>query len=596
MDAPPDYDTPSRHTQLSSGGSSPVIPALVLTAAEEKEQQRKRYEAATGSGSGSGTGSAAAPQSPVIGQPSFLTAAEEKEIQKKRYNDAVARGGGSSNDRPSSPMTGGMPWATLSAAEEKELQRKRYEEAAGRVASDMGNSSAGSPFASGTSTPTRTEDPIPYNAIYPSRDQRPTSRIVSNPISSTPSSPLAPASSSRRPTSMQVGPTPTLGNSRQLPPSGAIDEKAQMKRYYEALDKVNNAAGGSGSGVGSNSYADQPPPLESASPPASSKATAYLSAAEEKEQMKRRFEEASSRVNQVQGSGPRVEEPNASGSSARAPVPNASSQYMSAEEEKEQMKKRYEAATAAVGGSPSLDRSAPNGNAQGSGSGSGAAQPSNPVPKPYLSAAEEKEQMRRRFEDATAAVNRQSTQPPPAQAQSPRQISSGSGVGSGSGSGDGSGSKPAAYLSAAEEKEQMRRRFEEATAAVNRTSTQPRDDPPSIDSYPQGQGSGSGSASQPPAAYMSAAEEKEQMRKRFESAQAAVSQKSPPLTQTRKVSAPIDPDAPPPPLPTRPPVEYITLLSPVDDERPPWNKVERFGMTSPGAGASGQGEASGKGR
>ena len=309
MDAPPDYDTPSQHTQLSSGPSSPVIPALVLTAAEEKEQQRKRYEAATG-GSGSGSGSSAPPPAAATDrQPTYLSAAEEKEIHKKRYNDAISRtGGGGSIERTDSPSSG-MPWATLSAAEEKELQRKRYEEATGRVgASDAGSISSRavspSPYPNGTSSPAPIGDPVPYDAIYGNQsakvntgprelsdkeamnryvDKRST-RIVSNPTAS-PTPPLV-LHARERPTSMQVGPTPLSGSiamkmyhdnqgrgdrsvqqsipkgqeapppfagsssSRQLPAGGAglpVDEKAQMKRYYEALDKVNNAQGGSSS-------------------------------------------------------------------------------------------------------------------------------------------------------------------------------------------------------------------------------------------------------------------------------------------------------------------------------------------------------------
>jgi hypothetical protein len=247
---------------------------------------------------------------------------------------------------------------------------------------------------------------------------------------------------------------------------------------------------------------------------------------------------------------------------------------MSAEEEKEQMRKRYEAATAAVGGSPSI----PNGNIMPqSGSLRNTSGPT--MPTQYLSAVEEKEQMKKRFEQATAAVNKQSTQSP-TQSPTRSQINGGS-------------SKPS-YLSAAEEKEQMRKRFEDATAAVNRSS---RDPPPSID---KGGSSSSGVPAQPKSTpYLSAAEEKEQMRKRFESAQAAFDRntptpaaRSPPVQPqpTRTLSTPkvVDPNAPPPPLPTRPPVEYITLLSPVhESERPPWSKT---------FGSAGQGSGEGSGR
>ena len=635
MDAPPDYDTPSRHTQLSSGTSSPVIPALVLTAAEEEEQQRKRYEAATDTG-GSGSGSSSAPPPPSAGeggrQPSYLSAAEEKEIHRKRYNDAVSRtGAGASIERTETP-SGGLPWATLSAAEEKELQRKRYEEAAGRVGGgDGGHGSVSSravspsPLINGSPIPTSSESPVPYDAIYGNQfakgratgptqfvdgeamnryTDKSSNRIVSNPTSST-TSPLV-LHARQRPTSMQVGSAPLNGSqargersiqqpttkaqevsplpagssssSRQLPAGGAelpIDEKAQMKRYYEALDKVNNAQSGSSSNPASY---DQPPPEPEATP--APKASAYMSAAEEKEQMKKRFEEATSKVNQAQsprmnGSGSGSGSGAGSGAMARAP-PSA---YPSAEEEKDQMRKRYEAATAAVGGSPII----PNGNGSVGGHSKHGSASSIPS-KQYMSAAEEKEQMRKRFEDATAAVNRQSSQPPAAPARS-------GATGSGSGSGSGSAQAPASYMSAAEEKEQMRKRFEDATAAVNRQSSQPSS--PRING--SGSGSGSGGSSQAPAGFMSAAEEKGQMRKRFESAQAAVGSNNPPPQRapqtTRTLSTPIDPDAPPPPLPTRPPVEYITLLSPVNEserDRPPWSRNESFGAIGQGEGSGGK--------
>jgi hypothetical protein len=238
------------------------------------------------------------------------------------------------------------------------------------------------------------------------------------------------------------------------------------------------------------------------------------------------------------------------------------------------MRKRYEAATSAVG-SPKTDHP-PSSPRVASGSGSAQQQ----VPKPYLSAAEEKEQMCKRFEEATAAVNRQSSGSAPTPT-----IDGPSKAGSGSRSGSGTVPAPPAFMSAAEEKEQMRKQFESATAAVNRQSSGP---PPAIEGASNaGSGSGSGSGAAPaPPAFMSAAEEKEQMRKRFESAQAAV---NPPQARTipaRAPSIPIDPNAPPPPLPTRPPVEYITLLSPVGEtERPPWTRGPSFGM--PGQGGEG---------
>lgn len=777
MDAPPDYDTPSRHTSLpagtSSSSSTAIIPAVVLSAAEEKEQQRKRYEQAQsaissnpggGSSSQTASGFGAGGSGPALSkQPTYLSAAEEKEIQKKRFEEASARVGGTAPPNTAGDAgAAGMPWTHLSAAEEKELQRKRYEDARrGGGGSDLGHGSMSSRAVSpaptsimnghSPSAPTHApgEQPVPYDAVFPPRSpasvtaspqrtthanesttpvrgghaelsdkeamnryfyakDRRSSRIVSNPSSTpTPASPP-----SQRPVSSGAA-TPPIGSSSSMalsgneamkryydrqargdrsvvspiskdqeapppfaagsgstrampvagpPPTLPVDEKAQMKRYYEALDRVNNAqspggvGGASGSGSGNSRAQDvsgpmsrasvvhQPPAIDASSSTArvvSSGSQAYLSAAEEKELMRNRFEQATAAVSRTQASETRSSQANgwdapppaASGSGSSGAQPQVQVQetlkgYLSAAEEKEQMRRRFEDATAAVnrnsGGqpplrSPELYDSPPPPMASSAATASGSSSQKPVVP--YMSAAEEKEQMRRRFEDATAAVNRKSTQPPPPQSYDspPPPTFPSSGAGSSS---TASTSKPAApYLSAAEEKEQMRRRFEDATAAVNRKSTAPLQSPESYNSTPPPQnlataGGSSSSKANPPSAYPSAADEKEQMRLRFESAQAAVSSSSsrnpisspppsrsftspapglpasfrqstlPSIAQTssgasrRSSIPPVDPDAPPPPLPARPPAEYINLLSPVEESgsKAPWARN--------GAGAS----------
>lgn len=431
----------------------------------------------------------------------YMSAAEEKEAMRRRYEDATTRvtratgvplatspspppsNVGSGSAQQPQPQSPAQPY--LSAAEEKELMRKRYEEATNKVARATASDRAQSPEAQ------QQQSSVP--AAYMS----------------------------------------------------AAEEKEMMRRRYEeATNRVASATGSPAAAVagGSGPRAGTVSPTPAGS--AGSVPAAYLSAAEEKELMRKRYEEATNRVASATGS------PIAGGSGARAgtvsPTPASSvpAAYMTAAEEKEMMRRRYEEATnrvASATGSPAAGGSARDGTVSPT--------PASSVPAAYMSAAEEKEMMRRRYEEATKRVA--STTGVPVGAVGASDIASGSNGAAhpvspttspgAPGQASGTSGAPAAYLSAAEEKELMRRRYEEATSRVARATSPsgavPSDAPPAFEDVvgtpPLAHASASGSTvaappsaaagpvagqSSAPAAYMTAAEEKEAMRRRYEEA------------------------------------------------------------------------------
>jgi hypothetical protein len=461
--------------------------------------------------------------------------------------------------------------AYQTAAEEKEQQKQRFDEAQAQQQKAQTGSSG--PVATSQSAPAiPDEEPIPYDQIFPSSS------------SAGPSRPEV-ASGSSAPQATQATPP------RAPAVNGIANEKEQIRRFYEAQDRVARAAGRSP--VAS-------PPGSALGHGASTPTTAAVAPAlSEKEQM-RRFHEAQDRVaqaGQAAQAGSTHVSPAKAGPSADAvaPVPSAFS-------EKEQMRRFYEA----------QDRVA---RASGQPADGHARTPSADVsPNPsYLL--------------YNGSSTSQTAQAPP----SPPPASGPAGLGIQGGP----------SMSGLSEKEQMRR-FYEAQDRVARaaggqfspmvSSPPPMDDAPAYDAPPQA-GPSNGIASPPPLAspvgspYPSAEEEKEQMRRRFEDAQAAVERKKrlssppPPVGHLSHTSSPPDspivgrdptikagkakartsggftsapvPSGPPPPLPTKPPKEYINLLSPVGEPGP---SFARIGMEMNGhAGAGGSGAGSGSG-
>jgi hypothetical protein len=399
--------------------------------------------------------------------------------------------------------------------------------------------------------------------------------------------------------------------------ASGLSEKEQMRRYYEAKDKVENR------GEGSSAYVPAGP---------SPAPTPVLS---EKEQMRRYYEAKDKVENRGEGSSAAASTPAAtfaSFSPAPAPTPVLS--------EKEQMRRYYEArerVEQSQQGIASGSGSAPSGSAASagpvaSGSGSGFASGGSQA---YPSATDEKDAMRRRYEDATTRVSRGGTASPPimdspttyfppSTSTQPPPFSPSTTTGS-------SNRAPiptSSYPSATDEKERMRRLYEDANQRASRARaslspppeapprfTTPPAVPPSPNPGPNGvsssilpiappipssqplgfsstSGAGPSSSAGPSTtpAYASAEQEKESMRRRYDDASSAVSRArlasggggSEGLARGKMGSGESakegsggtgeeDTGAPPPPLPSRPPAEYINLLSPVG-ESAPWGR------------------------
>lgn len=325
-----------------------------------------------------------------------------------------------------------MPQVYLSAAEEKEQQRRRFEQAHQRVASASGSMSSPPP-------PVARYDDIPR---YPTGSGSGSHPPTSMTLTAVPNGGLSEKEQLRRyqeaqdrvarggsagPSTTHNTPPSSIGHapieqSAIKPAIGALSEKEQMRRYYEAQDRVaqaNGQASGSGS---SPQIAQDPPPFSQsndANPSGSRKAppppTAGLgiqngpptSALSEKEQM-RRFYEAQDRVARAAAG---QSSPPAHRSSLEDMPSGSRSDALEAPAVAGPSRSVPLSSTSSVP-PPALSSQLP---ASGSGSGSG-----------YMSAEAEKEMMRRRFEDAQAAVERRkgvSSPPPPIFASSSRPSS-----------------------------------------------------------------------------------------------------------------------------------------------------------------------------
>lgn len=317
------------------------------------------------------------------------------------------------------------------------------------------------------------------------------------------------------PNDSEYGSSSSPGQSRPIKPPAVplsslpstLSEKEQMKRYYEARDRVDRATQQQSSPTlndaePSSSTALAPPiagPSQTKLPTGSPGSTAP-GAMSEKEQM-RRYYEAQDRVNRA----------------SRTP------------------------ATSSLG----------HGNPSPSPPASPIPGPSTLVPPPPQagpSGLTEKEQMKRYYE----AMDRVRTATGGAGASSSGSaappVASGSGSGPSAGSGAGPSSAPPigspAWLSAEDEKEQMRKRYESATQAVSRRThgqraSQSSPPPPTASTSAHGSPIKSQVGGSPTAAYSYASK--------------------PPMPED---------DGPPPPLPARPPQEYVRLLSPVQQSGP----------------------------
>ncbi|WVR07797.1 hypothetical protein IAU60_004840 [Kwoniella sp. DSM 27419] len=417
---------PSPVPQSMSSSSNQAF----MSAADEKELQRRRYEEATSKiglpgghagGSGSGldgttdsTGSPVQNRYPVglgISSPPPFTPGQsnpggglsEKE-QMRRYHVARDRVDAASRGEVVSPIAGGSgqqysafgqraasgpPIGSAISASDEKAQMRRYYEAQEKVAAQRGDST---PNRVGARTPMAGSTPSP---------------------------------------------------ARSVGPMSALSEKEQMRRYYEARDRVasassqgregpNDVAGGSGSASGGASRAEH---AALASPSqrgsASEGAGPSLSAAEEKEQMRRYFEA----MDRVQRASSQVQSQPTGSMGASSAFANALGQRQLVDSplnENGPVSYSGEVSENAPPLAPIISASsgpgAGAGSSSGSGSGFGAAAGAGPglgrnsvQPASYMSAEEEKEAMRRRYEAATSAVGRYSS-PPPSQSPHPSSL------------------------------------------------------------------------------------------------------------------------------------------------------------------------------
>lgn len=291
-----------------------------------------------------------------------------------------------------------------------------------------------------------------------------------------------------------------------LPTMSVNDEKAQMKAYYEAKDRVERMRLGESSATADTAAAvgpvtrdvteaadPHPMPVSATSASASSSMPAsasgpsvpapYMSAAEEKEAMKRRYEDAMAKVARTQGIDSPIQAASLSSASASSPVTAGLSssapmptQYLSAEQEKDIMRKRFEEASAKVAQTRGPD-AAPVASASSSSRPPFSLTTAPPQPSGHLTAEQEKDLMRKRYEEATAKVAHRRPSPPPLppRDEAPPPLATGSAPQATRAPTSEANASTSEFMSAAEEKDLMRRRFEEATSRVRTTSS--RGDP-----------------------------------------------------------------------------------------------------------------------
>lgn len=406
--------------------------------------------------------------------------------------------------------------------------------------------------------------PIPYDEIFPPSAPAP---VLPSSTSAAPSTPVigqgsAPGTSS---TATTVAPTASGSASRAAVPvtgqaltNGAAADKQQMKRYYEAQDRVSRAAGSGGAVAGSSSR--QAAPANLAGP-----------AASEKDQMKRYYD-AQEKVARASGSvaaapngvgGSSTTSDNAQSSAGQAA---ASSQAISARApgsvagaggEKDQMKRYYEAqdrvalAQTKAGGSstigaapavPPKDGTIVPASTNGTmtsvqaPAASGSTRLANGSLAP--GSLSEKDQMRRYYEARDRVAGASGSTAPPA---------------------SGNGTANQEYPSADQEKEAMRQRYEQASASVQRRRTSSAQTGSPVPS----------SSAQPKLVNAVLSNNLPSSAIPINPGLSDPSARSMQSLAIRVRAQPAEAGgvAPPPPLPSRPPQEYVRLLSPGPEEQ-----------------------------
>ncbi|KAL7418309.1 hypothetical protein Q5752_006767 [Cryptotrichosporon argae] len=403
----------------------------------------------------------------------------------------------------------------------------------------------------------------------------------------------------------------------------AEEEKIQRKRYEDAERRVRVASGASAASGSSTALAPArtqattPQPTNTAYPTAEEEKARlrYEMAVSSREQHSRNASWGSSVGQAAQTSTPAPVSPhgaNANGangsigviggnggpgpstharSDTAASVSVSAARFPTAEEEKDAMRLRFEDAQARVARAAAATSSAPSSPGMTTTAASSPRAPSSAHEAPrYPSAEEEKDLMRRRYEDAASRVARAAAPDAP-----PPFAINGSSSPSPAASSSAPRAGPSGYPSADEEKEAMRRRYEEATHRVARArlSSPPPPSPravsapmlPAGPASPAYDGSRVGSAHGSPAARATHA--------RQPSSPAVARDPTVKAGKARAASGaddgaspPAPPLTPPPPLPSKPPREYIDLLSPVEA-----SFADQLARASASSGASADGSS-----
>lgn len=247
--------------------------------------------------------------------------------------------------------------AAIGAIDEKE-QMRRYDEAKERVAATSGSGSGSGNNCNSNSASGGGRLPAIVSGVPNALSEKEQMRRYYEAQDRVAAAAASASGSANRPSSVPVPVTRSVST-----PVGLMDEKEQMRRYYEAQDRVAAAASGaSGSGNVTSCTSTRHSTLSSIP------TTAHADVVDEKEQM-RRYYEAEDRVARAaeRRAGLASASASASGSASGsvendAPPPtfeaSASSSsnggsggganHLSAEEEKALMRQRYELAQTAV--------------------------------------------------------------------------------------------------------------------------------------------------------------------------------------------------------------------------------------------------------
>ncbi|WRT70357.1 uncharacterized protein IL334_007355 [Kwoniella shivajii] len=638
------YTAPTRPVSEYTNGSSiksnstPASPAATITslpsvsnrvaspplekqgfssAAEEKEIQRKRYEEAT-----SKMSKRMSSESGSVGSSSTMSGTPNRHSSIiQQLNPTPPSQPSQSNDNP-------LPYEAIHASEssssairpranvglgissglsEKE-QMRRYYAAQDAVAQNATGSDSGGNTSPGRMTSIGTNSvlskrlgsdgmSLPYNVDSGSNGSMRGVINASNEKEQMRRFYEAQEKVSRAQTQFPVaGPSNTVNTPSSSPkprhsmgtgPGGsAISEKEQMRRYYEAQDKVAAASSSSqGQGQGQvqspSSYTDS---KSENSPPRN----VAPNGMDEKEQM-RRYYDAQEKVSLANGSPSQPQ--SAKIPSASTPM-NAkpSGSILNARDEKEQMKRYYEAMDKVQNASTNNHSRLGSGSGSGSGSrsGSGVQSGNNPFADPV-------DRVDSLPPILSPPVDSPPVDSPPVDSLPAFDTPSSPPMASGSTHTD-TQSTNAGHVSAEQEKEIMRKRYEQATSAVERHSSPSPISSPSLVKNVNGPRTSLGLASQqlissvntpsasPTTTSTTTHTGIEKHSPRLISRNTTVSPPDSPLMRDPTVKAgkakasqtqiqtqiqnrppaQIDSDAPPPPpLPARPPKEYVELLSPV---------------------------------